>query len=89
METPWKTAADICPFASMVRLSPCASILHRRLASNDTRLQLISLIYRGNFKISRPNTSLYSDEGNAIDIAKHQFHYIGLFPSATPEIVSD
>jgi hypothetical protein len=49
-------------------------------------LQLISLIYGGNFNLFRPRTVPYGHEEYNLEVLKQQFRYFGPFPAKYEEI---
>jgi hypothetical protein len=51
-------------------------------------LQLISLIYGGNFSLFRPRTVPYGHEEYGLEILKRQFRYFGPFPAKYEEIAN-
>jgi len=51
-------------------------------------LQLISLIYGGNFNLFRPRTVPYGHEEYGLEVLKRQFRYFGPFPAKYEEIAS-
>jgi len=51
-------------------------------------LQLISLIYGGNFNLFRPRTVPYGHEEYGLEVLKQQFRYFGPFPAKYKEIAS-
>jgi hypothetical protein len=52
------------------------------------QLQLISLIYGGNFNLFRPRTVPYGHEEYNLEVLKQQFRYFGPFPPKYEEIAS-
>jgi hypothetical protein len=53
-----------------------------------SHLQLISLIYGGNFNLFRPRTVSYGHEEYGLEVLKRQFRYFGPFPAKYEEIAS-
>jgi hypothetical protein len=51
-------------------------------------VQLISLIYGGNFNLFRPRTVPYGHEEYGLEVLKRQFRYFGPFPAKYEEIAS-
>lgn len=51
-------------------------------------MQLISLIYGGNFNLFRPSTVPYGHEEYGLEVLKRQFRYFGPFPPKYEEIAS-
>jgi hypothetical protein len=51
-------------------------------------LQLISLIYGGDFNLFRPRTVPYGHEEYGLEVLKQQFRYFGPFPAKYEEIAS-
>ena len=51
-------------------------------------LQLISLIYGGNFNLFRPRTVPFGHEEYGLEVLKRQFRYFGPFPAKYEEIAS-
>ena len=51
-------------------------------------LQLISLIYGGNFNLFRPYTVSSGHEEYGLEVLKRQFRYFGPFPAKYEEIAS-
>lgn len=51
-------------------------------------MQLISLIYGGNFNLLRPRTVSYGHEEYWLEVLKRQFQYFGPFPAKYEEIAS-
>jgi hypothetical protein len=51
-------------------------------------MQLISLVYDGNFNPFRPRTVSYGHEEYGLEVLKRQFRYFGPFPAKYEEIAS-
>ena len=51
-------------------------------------MQLISLIYGGNFNLFRPRTVPYGHEEYGLEVLKRQFRYFGPFPAKYEEIAT-
>ena len=52
-------------------------------------MQLISLIYGGDFNIFRPKEARYGDENYNVEVVKSQFRYFGPFPAKVKEVFNE
>jgi len=84
MEIPWNTAADIWSFGAMVRCH-CPT-----LKSCHLTLQLINLIYGGDFNIFLPKDKSITREQEEylLEVIKQQYRFFGPFPASFEQIAS-
>lgn len=87
MEMPWNTATDIWSFGALVRrmLTLVDSLLHTVI--DATLLQLISLIYGGDYNLFRPPMERDHEE-YILGVLVEQFTFFGPFAPTISEIVT-